>query len=50
MTLFPLCIVSPWMANGNIIQYIKMNSGANRLLLVRAHQLKVIEDNLIVSQ
>jgi len=34
-TLFPLCIMSPWMLNGNIAQYIRVNLGANRLILVR---------------
>lgn len=35
---FPLFIISPWMSNGNIIQYIQMNPGVNRLMLVRAHR------------
>jgi len=35
--LFPLCIMSPWMPDGNITQYTKMNPGADRLILVRAH-------------
>ena len=39
-TMFPFCIVSPWMPNGNIIQHAKMNSDADRLLLVRARQLE----------
>ena len=38
-TTFPYCIVSPWMPDGNITQYTKMNPGANRLMLVRARQL-----------
>ena len=38
--MFPFCIVSPWMPNGNIIQYAKMNPDADRLLLVRARQLE----------
>ena len=37
-TLSPLCIMSPWMPNGNITQYTKANPGANRLTLVRAHR------------
>lgn len=32
----PLCIMSPWMENGNIAQYTKANPGANRLMLVCA--------------
>ena len=36
-TLVPFCIMSPWMPDGNIIQYTKMNPGANRLLLVCGH-------------
>jgi len=35
--LSPLCIMSPWMPDGNITQYTKMNPGADRLILVRAH-------------
>ena len=34
--LFPLCIVTPWMSNGNIAQYTQTNPEANRLTLVRA--------------
>ena len=36
--LFPVCIMSPWMPDGNIVQYTKVNPGANRLILVRAHR------------
>jgi len=36
--LFPLCIMSPWMPDGNITQYTEMNPGVNRLALVCAHQ------------
>jgi hypothetical protein len=39
-TMFPFCIVSPWMPNGNIIQYANMNPDVDRLLLVRARQLE----------
>ena len=38
--LFPLYIVSPWMPDGNITQYTQMNPDADRLMLVRAHQLR----------
>lgn len=37
-TLFPLCIMTPWMPNGNIVDYITENWGADRLLLVREHR------------
>ena len=37
-TLFPLCIMSPWMPDGNIMQYTHKNRDANRLMLVRIHQ------------
>jgi len=37
-TLFPLCIMSPWMADGNIMQYTEKNQNANRLMLVCIHQ------------
>jgi serine/threonine protein kinase len=33
-SLFPFCMVSHWMANGNIVEYIEMYDGADRLLLV----------------
>ena len=32
--LFPVCVMSPWMPDGNITQYIKMNRGGNCLMLV----------------
>jgi len=35
--LFPFCIMSPWMPDGNITQYTQMNPGADRLKLVRAN-------------
>jgi len=35
--LFPYYIMSPWMPDGNIVQYTKMNPGANRLMLVCTH-------------
>jgi len=37
-TLFPLCIMSPWMPDGNIMQYTHKNRDANRLMLVGIHQ------------
>jgi len=37
-TLFPFCIVTPWMPDGNIIQYTQVNPSANRLVLVRVHR------------
>jgi len=37
-TLFPLCIVSPWMPDGNIMQYVRKHDDANRLMLVRVRQ------------
>ena len=36
-TLFPFCIMSPWMPDGNITQYTEVNPDANRLVLVCAH-------------
>ena len=33
---FPVCIMSPWMPDGNITQYTQMKPGANHLILVRA--------------
>ena len=40
--LFPFCIMSPWMPDGNITRYTQMNPGANRLTLVRAHQWRLM--------
>jgi len=36
--LFPFCIMSPWMPDGNITQYTQMNPGADCLMLVCAHR------------
>ena len=33
-TLFKFCIISPWMPNGNITEYIKRRRRVNRLQLV----------------
>ena len=33
-TLFPFCIITPWLSNGKIIDYTKKNQGVNRLQLV----------------
>jgi len=35
--LFPFCIMSLWMPDGNITQYTQANPSANRLMLVRVH-------------
>jgi len=40
---FPVCIMSPWMPDGNITQYTQMNLGADRLKLVRAHRRRSME-------
>jgi hypothetical protein len=45
--VFPFCIVSPWMPDGNIIQYTEMNPGANRLALVCAINSKLGKDNAL---
>ena len=36
--VFPVCIMSPWMPDGNITQYTQVNPGADRLMLVRVHR------------
>jgi hypothetical protein len=41
-TLFPFCIMSPWTPDGNIAQYAQVNPGADRPVLVRAHQPEVL--------
>ena len=33
-TLFPFCIINPWLTNGNINEYAKKNERVNRLQLV----------------
>ncbi|KAF9649121.1 kinase-like protein [Thelephora ganbajun] len=35
-TLFPLCIMSPWMPDGNILRYTQKNPSANRLILQKS--------------
>lgn len=32
--LFPFCVMSPWMTDGDIVKYTQSNSGANRLMLL----------------
>jgi len=39
---FPLCVVSPWMPDGNITTYTQANPGTNRLMLVRAHRWRLM--------
>jgi len=34
---FPLCIMTPWMPDGNITQYTQTNPDADRLMLVRVN-------------
>jgi len=36
-TLYPLCIMNPWMPDGNIVQYTQKNKNADRLMLVCIH-------------
>ena len=36
--LFPVCIMSPWMPDGNITQYTEVNPLANRPMLVGARR------------
>jgi hypothetical protein len=38
--LFPFCIMSPWMPDGNIGEYTQTNPGAHRPMLVCPHQLE----------
>ena len=37
-TLFPLCVMTPWMPDGNVVQYIQINPHTDRLVLVRVHR------------
>jgi len=45
--LFPLCIMSPWMPDGNITQYTRVNPDADRPMLVGAHWPEIDGDNLL---
>ena len=55
MTLFPFCIITPWMPDGNITQYTQTELGADRLMLVRhgVHECHIDpainEDNSLTS-
>ncbi|KAF9644383.1 kinase-like protein [Thelephora ganbajun] len=62
-TLFPFCIVSPWMSNGSIIEYTRKNKRVNRLqLLAQAacgleylHSLSIVHSdinpgNILISE
>jgi len=40
--LFPVCIMSPWMPDGNITRYTQTHPGADRLILVRAHRWRLM--------
>jgi len=33
-TLFPFCMVSPWMENGNVMEYLRSNPGTDRVQLL----------------
>jgi serine/threonine protein kinase len=33
-TLFPFCMISPWMDNGNLIDYVRSNPATNRVTLL----------------
>jgi hypothetical protein len=35
----PFCIITPWMPNGNIVEYTRQNPDINRLLLVGVEML-----------
>lgn len=37
-TLFPFCIISPWLPNGNILKYAEEHREVNRLQLVSNHR------------
>jgi len=36
-SLLSFCIISPWLPNGNILEYIRKHGGVNRLRLVSNH-------------
>jgi len=40
--LLPVCIMSPWMPDGNITHYTQMNPDADRLVLVCACRWRLI--------
>ncbi|KXN82766.1 Serine/threonine-protein kinase HT1 [Leucoagaricus sp. SymC.cos] len=45
-----ICLVSPWMDNGTVVEYLRINHEANRLLLIRdiAHGLEFLHGVKIV--
>lgn len=45
-TLFPFCIMAPWMPDGNITQYTQANPSTDRLMLARAYKPANKEDPL----
>lgn len=47
-TQFPFSIMTPWMPDGNITQYIQMNPDVNRLMLVRTIDSNVSASNLLI--
>ncbi|KAF9647766.1 kinase-like protein, partial [Thelephora ganbajun] len=62
-TLLPFCIITPWLPNGNIIEYTRKNKRANRLqLLAQAacgleylHSLSIVHSdinpgNILISE
>ena len=50
-TLFPFCIITPWLSNGNITEYVKRKPEVDRLRLVSVHHnLQTIHMNLRFRQ
>ena len=51
-TLFPFCIISPWLSGGNILEYIRRYRGVNRLHLVSDHHdihRQTVRDSVLCS-
>ena len=40
-SLFPLCIISHWLPNGNIVEYVQKHREANRFHLVSDYMIYV---------
>jgi len=38
-----LCVVSPWMSDGTLLQYLSKHHGANRVPIVRDHVVRANE-------
>ena len=50
VTASPLQIISGWMSNGTLIEFIEKNSSVNRINLVSSPRQLCLVDNIILSK